>query len=100
MLGNTIRDLADSGDAVSPHHLKVLASTLKTCQEGRRTVHQKEQKVSKHVHELRENPAVYESFVQSLVDISARSGGQTHRLKDPHPLGLTIMDAEFDESAD
>lgn len=91
LLETTMRELTDSGQMVPPNHLKTLASTLALCQSGRRTVHKKEQSISKHVHELQENPEVYESFVRTLTDISSKTEAK---------LRETIMDAEFEEVVD
>lgn len=96
LLEITIRDLQDSGAAIPPHHLKTLASTLVACQAGRRTVHKKEQGISKKVIELRESPKLYESFVQSLVELASRSNGSRLSSQGSSPLSLTIMDAEFE----
>lgn len=96
LLNVTLSDLVNSGVPVPPSHLNTLARTLVACQGGRRVVHQKEQSISRKVVELRENPEVYTSFVQSLTDLASRSGNKQLSKTGEH-LSLTVMDAEFEE---
>ncbi len=94
LLETTMNELLDGKVAVPPHQLKILATTLEVCQGGRRTVHKKEQGVRRLVHEMPDNPAFYESFAQSLVDLATRSNGQTSQL--PSSRAVAVMDAEFE----
>lgn len=96
LLGVTIKDLVDSGAPVPPHHLKTLASTLEQCQKGRRLVHKKEAADSRKSNELEANKPVFQTFVQSLVDLASRAAKGTElALPDPN-----VMDAEFEVMGD